>query len=58
MKRKSKIYLKCGLLMFMVAAGFLFTYVYIWIWLGLPESKWAMVLLAVLSGLSTIGLIL
>lgn len=58
MKRKLVIYLKCGLLMFMVAVGFLFTYAFIWICLSLPETWWAAVLLAVLSGLSTIGLIL
>lgn len=58
MKQKIRIYLKCGLLLFMVAAGFLFTYAYIWIWLALPETWWAAALLAVLSGLSAIGLIL
>lgn len=58
MKRKLIIYLKGGILMFMVAAGFLLTYAYIWIWLGLPETWWAAAVLAVLSGMSTVGLIL
>ncbi len=57
MKRKVALYLKCGLLMFTVAVGFLFTYAYIWLWAGLPETWWAAALLAVLSGMSTIGLI-
>ena len=57
MKSKFKVYLKCGILMLMAAAGFLFTYAFIWICLGLPETGWAAALLAVLSGLSTIGLI-
>ena len=58
MEKKLRVYIKCGLLVFMVATGFLFTYVYIWIWLALPEAWWAAVLLAALSGMSTIGLIL
>ena len=56
MKRKAALYLKCGMLLFMVAAGFLFTYAYIWLLAGLPETWWAAALLAVLSSMSTIGL--
>lgn len=56
MKRKIALYLKVGLLLSMVATGFLFTYAYIWILIGMPGNWWVAVALAVLSGISTLGL--
>ncbi len=56
--KKILLALKCALLVIMLAAGFLLVYTYIWFWAMLPETWWAAVLLAVLSCLSTIGLIL
>lgn len=56
--RTMLIKLKCTLLVLMLTAGFLFTYACIWFWAELPETWWVAVLLAVLSALSTIGLIL
>ena len=57
MKYKIRIRIKFALLEILVAVGFLFLYTYLWLTAGLPETWWAMLILAVLSSLSSIGIL-
>ena len=57
MKRNIIIRIKVALLEILVAVGFLFLYTYLWLTAGFPETWWAMLILAVVSSLSSIGLL-
>ncbi len=55
---KTAIICKCLFLVLMTTLGFLLTYSVVWVLLDLPETWWAGLLLAGLSGLSSAGLFL
>lgn len=57
MKNRIITRIKSSILVSVLAAGFLLVYTCIWFSAGLPGTWWAAALLAVLSGLSTVGLI-
>ena len=56
MKTKIITGVKIRLLVFMTSFGFLFAYCFVWFLMDLPATKWAGLLLAILSGLSSSGL--
>lgn len=57
MKYRTKRFLQMTIFVFMLLMGFCFTYAIVWMQFGLPLVWWATVILFVLAGLSTIGLI-